>query len=133
MDHFKLQPAAASLTAVHSTCESTTASQLPGGKYDNLSPGWSDPDFYSGVPIFSQFTSQKLIQLSFEDTISDKLKNKQTKSSSIQVLNLNTRFSHSEFGCNPPCTLTVSPHKERKQQWREIKASLLKFPETIHF
>lgn len=67
------------LKDLHSVLKWKPVSWLPGGKYDNLSPGWSDPDFYSRVPIFSQFTSQKLIQFSFEDAISDKLWKKQTK------------------------------------------------------
>lgn len=96
--HCKLQPAVAFLRAWHRTHEATAAPQLPGSQDDNLSPGWRDPHFNSRVPIFSELPSQKLIQLCFEDTVSHKLKNKWTKSSSVQVLSLNTRFMHPEFG-----------------------------------
>ena len=43
------------------------------GQNDNFSVGWSSPDFHTGVTIFGQLTLQKFVQLSFEDTIVDKL------------------------------------------------------------
>jgi len=46
---------------------------LPGGQDNDFCPGWCNSDLNSRVPIFSQLPSEKLVQFSFEDAISDKL------------------------------------------------------------
>lgn len=120
---------AAPLTAWHSLQDPTAASRLPGGEYDDLGPGWSDPDFYSRVAIFSQFASQELVQLSFEDAISDKLQSNEAKSTSgsstqpqARVFCLNLGQIHPRAGPQPGSS---SPHAEIR---RKIKPSALKTP-----
>jgi hypothetical protein len=49
------------------------------GQDDDLSPGWSDSNFDTTVAIFSEFSSQELIQFSLEDTICDELKGESYK------------------------------------------------------
>jgi hypothetical protein len=44
-----------------------------GGTDDDLGTGRSDSDFDSRVTFFSQFSGEKLVQLSVEDSIADEL------------------------------------------------------------
>ena len=47
-----------------------------GSHNDNFGLGWGNTDLNTGVTIFGQFTSQKLVKFGLEDTIGDKLENK---------------------------------------------------------
>ena len=44
-----------------------------GSHDDNFGLGWGNTDLNTGVTIFGQFTSQKLVKFGLEDTIGDKL------------------------------------------------------------
>merc|ERR1712062_497097 len=44
-----------------------------GGHDDDLSTGGSHADLHTGVPILGQLTGQKLVQLGFENSVSDEL------------------------------------------------------------
>lgn len=58
-------PDSPSLLTQHALCVS--------GHKDDLCPLWSDTDLHTRVAIFSQLTSQELVELSFEDSVSNKL------------------------------------------------------------
>jgi hypothetical protein len=50
-------------------------SRSPGGHDDDLGPGGRDPDLDAGVAILGQLAGQELVELGFENAVSDELEN----------------------------------------------------------